>query len=206
MQDLITKLLPPDRRPASLIDVGCGRGLYGAVAKTYWPWVACWGLDVNGAHFHHHVDAGTAASLWQAGYNYVTVDDAVAHLEHLRSAGLRHDIGLCLDMLEHLPRDAGEKLLELMPDISDNWILSTPCCEFSTGRDEPGGEHVSFWPAVELVARGWTVLQPTQDAGITWETLGWPLTLAYWGPVDLSGMRCLRVAAAPVPVAAATED
>jgi hypothetical protein len=85
-----------------------------------------------------------------------------------------------LEVVEHLPRADGEKLLEQCERIArTKVVVSTPngFVSQSATPDNPFQEHVSGWTAEDFVSRGYEV---TGIAG--WKQLRGPLMRPRWRP------------------------
>lgn len=72
------------------------------------------------------------------------------------------DIVLCLEVIEHLEQNEGEKLLREMERIARKQvILSTPAVPFKQGQSEIGGNpfqrHKTYWPATKFAKLGYEV-------------------------------------------------
>lgn len=57
-----------------------------------------------------------------------------------------YEVSTCLDGIEHLPKEAGTRLIERMQKISDKQVLFTPLDPWCMGVDDPSPEsHKSVW-------------------------------------------------------------
>jgi len=119
--------------PRSVVDVGCGMGGWGVVIREYLEfWYGRlergeWQVRVEGVEIFERY----RNPLWDL-YDRVHVGDALAFLQ----AGRRFDVGLCCDVIEHFPKDAGRRLLDALLDSCDTVVLTTP---------------ISFWDEVGIV-------------------------------------------------------
>ena len=71
------------------------------------------------------------------------------------------DIVLCMEVLEHLTKEDGQKLLEKMERIARRQVIvTTPVGEFAlhpATDDNPYQEHQSSWRPAELVRYGYKI-------------------------------------------------
>lgn len=134
-------------RPARILDLGAGFGLYGAIAREY--------LDV----FCAPVPYGTHATLidcvevyepyvtglHRAVYDGVAIEDGLAYLKRMPDDA--YDLILLLDVLEHFTRSKGEKLLREARRVSTHTLVNVPYPPGPQG-EVFGNEHeahVSAW-------------------------------------------------------------
>lgn len=115
-----------DKRPSSLLDIGCGTGTWLAAAKTA-------GIDdVQG------VD-GIAVPLDQ-----LAVDRSLIRIHDLRQSlalGRRFDVVLCLEVAEHLDEASGDRLVKSLVQHADAIVFSAAC------PHQRGQHHVNCqWP------------------------------------------------------------
>ena len=135
----------------SLIDVGCGRGIVGAITRIYRTPKRLVGIDI----FQDYIDFCKKYSIY----------DEVLRLD-LRSAQLpfndrEFSVATCIETIEHLPRQQGEKLLNELHRIADLVIVSTPSAFFrqpkSHVKSNPFQAHVSKWTVEDFRKRGYDV-------------------------------------------------
>jgi SAM-dependent methyltransferase len=122
-------------RPASVVDVGCGRGAWLAVFRRHGVADV---LGVDGAY----VDRGSLV--------IPTESFLAADLSHPTDVGRGFDLALCLEVGEHLPESAAPALVETLTSAA-------PAVLFSAAIPGQGGVgHVNEqWPGywAELFAR-----------------------------------------------------
>jgi hypothetical protein len=137
-------------KPKTVFDLGCGAGCYGRDLKERDPTIRMIGADgylqyLTSAHCIRYYDILMMAKLKDFLY-----DGAV---------NVCADLVLFMDVLEHLERADGEKVLtevERYPKA----MLSTPLFDFKQGAVD-GNElerHRTVWTEEELAERGWTLL------------------------------------------------
>ncbi len=101
------------------------------------------------------------------------------------------DIVLLMQVLEHLEKADGEKLIEAMEDIARmQVIISTPVGSFKWGKHEnnPYNEHKSAWSPDEMRRRGYAVTGQALRHGVEpfahLPTILFQLSSAIWLPVN----------------------
>lgn len=152
----------------SLLDVGCGEKspihfFTGEIPRTV-------GVDAHGPS----IETSRAAGVHS---DYVQLD--------IRKIGERFeprsfDCVVALDVIEHLPREEGLRLLDDMERIAAKRVVVFTPNGLLFQPPEPGNphqEHVSGWTAEEMGARGYEV---TGIAG--WKPLRGPYVKPRWRP------------------------
>ena len=135
----------------SLIDVGCGRGIVGAMTRIYRTPKRLVGVDI----FQDYIDFCKKYSIYDE-----------LHRLDLRKTPLpfndnEFSVATCIEMIEHLPKRQGEQLLDELHRIADTVIVSTPSAYFR----QPKGhvvrnqfqEHISKWTVGDFKKRGYDV-------------------------------------------------
>ena len=135
----------------SLIDVGCGRGIVGAITRIYRTPKRLVGVDI----FQDYIDFCE---------KYTIYDEL--HCLDLRQTPLPfHDrefsVATCIETIEHLPKKDGEQLLEELGRIADTVIVSTPSSYFKQPKNHtahnPFQAHVSKWTIEDFKKKGYEV-------------------------------------------------
>jgi ubiquinone/menaquinone biosynthesis C-methylase UbiE len=135
----------------SLIDVGCGRGIVGALTRIYRTPKRLVGIDI----FQDYIDFCKKFCVYDE-----------LHRLDLRSIPLpfsdrEFSVATCIETIEHLPKRHGEKLLNELHRIADLVIVSTPSAFFtqpkSHVKNNPFQEHVSKWNVEDFRKRGYNV-------------------------------------------------
>ena len=135
----------------SLIDVGCGRGIVGAMTRIYRTPKRLVGVDI----FQDYIDFCKKYSIYDE-----------LHRLDLRKAPLPFSdrefaVATCIETIEHLPKQQGEKLLDELHRIADVVIVSTPSAFFrqpkSHVKNNPFQAHVSKWTVEDFKKRGYDV-------------------------------------------------
>jgi len=135
----------------SLIDVGCGRGIVGALTRIYRNPTRLVGVDI----FPSYIDFCKKFSLYDEVY-----------LMDLRKTPLpfrNHEFGVatCIEVIEHMHKEYGERLLDELQRIADMIIVSTPSHFFKQPKYHvdlnPFQAHVSKWTVSDFRKRGYEV-------------------------------------------------
>lgn len=135
----------------SLIDVGCGRGIVGAMSRIYRTPKRLVGVDV----FQDYIDFCKKYSIYDELY---CLD--------LRKTPLpfndrEFNVATCIETIEHLQKRSGEKLLDELNRIADMVIVSTPSSFFRQPKSHVAGNpfqaHVSKWTVEDFKKRGYEV-------------------------------------------------
>ncbi len=135
----------------SLIDVGCGRGIVGAITRIYRTPKRLIGVDI----FQDYIDFCKKYNIYDE-----------LHCLDLRNTPLpfnknEFSVATCIETIEHLPKRCGEKLLEELQRIAHMVIISTPSSFFRQPigyvSDNPFQAHVSEWTVEDFKKRGYDV-------------------------------------------------
>jgi 2-polyprenyl-3-methyl-5-hydroxy-6-metoxy-1,4-benzoquinol methylase len=135
----------------SLIDVGCGRGIVGAMTRIYRMPKRLVGVDI----FRDYIDFCRKYSIYDE-----------LHCLDLRKMPLpfkdrEFSVATCIETIEHLPKEHGERLLDELHRIADVVIVSTPSVFFRQPENHVGCNpfqaHVSKWTVEEFKKRGYDV-------------------------------------------------
>jgi len=135
----------------ALIDVGCGRGIVGAMTRIYRNPKRLVGVDI----FQDYIDFCKKYSIYDE-----------LHCLDLRKTPLpfndgEFSVATCIETIEHLPKKRGEQLLEELHRIADTVIVSTPSSFFRQPKGHVSGNpfqaHVSKWTVDDFKKRGYDV-------------------------------------------------
>jgi len=133
----------------SLLDVGCGRGIIGALCRIYR------GVDqlVGMEGYEPYLEFSRKAGFY---------DDTI--LRNLTDMPLPLDtqefeVVTCIEVIEHLEWSAGQKLLDELERVGSRVIVTTPNVLFQ--QDEYDGNpfqrHLSQWRPSDFRKRGYVV-------------------------------------------------
>lgn len=113
-------------KPQSILDVGAGWGLWGPIFRAFTDGR---GMKLKKSDWTCKVDAieyfasyGDDNPAWKF-YNNVYIGDAMTALDKLG----KYDVVFCGDMIEHLSKEDGHKLVEKMREHANAWVyVATP--------------------------------------------------------------------------------
>lgn len=146
------------RRPRSVLDLGIGHGLYGAVVRNY-----CGDLD-PGTYRHTRLIGVEGFAVYRGPLWELYDQVFVADIEHyLTASDETWDLILLLDVLEHFDRPDGQQLLANLANRLNRdgclWV-GTPAV-WMPQDDAYGNEyerHRSLWTRSELQALGFEMI------------------------------------------------
>ena len=133
-----------------LVDVGCGRGIIGALMRIYRKpnrLVAIDGFEPSLAFCKKH-------DFYD---EYFKVD--LSRLPLPFSDG-EFEIATCIEVIEHLPKQAGFKLMDELERVARKVIVTTPKAFFNQDcyDGNPHQAHLSNWTIKEFADRGYEAL------------------------------------------------
>jgi methyltransferase family protein len=133
----------------SLLDVGCGRGIVGALCRIYRSVDRLVGMD----GFEPYLEFSQKAGFY---------DESM--LRNLRDVPLplntqEFEVVTCIEVIEHLERDDGRKLLAELERIGSRVIVTTPNVFFQQHEYDGNSlqRHLSRWTSSDFESRGYTV-------------------------------------------------
>jgi len=133
----------------SLIDLGCGRGIIGALCRIYRDPTYLVGLDSHGPSVEFCRSHGF--------YDECMVQD-------LRDLPLQFrnnefEVATCIEVVEHLAREAGERLIGEIERIARVSVITTPniFSEQPEYDENPDQQHISRWFPRDFRLRGYRV-------------------------------------------------
>ena len=137
-------------KPKSVLDVGCGCGLYGLLAREY--------TDIDQRRLQKEtwktrIDAievfpAYLNAVQEHVYDKIYVGDALDVLPALD----HYDLAICADVLEHFALEDGKRLLALMTEKAAHFIVSTPA-RWIPQKDVFGNSHETHrhhWTSEDL--------------------------------------------------------
>jgi len=138
----------------SVLDVGCGYGIYGALIRNYFEtthkrfakWE--WKIHIEGVE----AEARYNNPLWWC-YDYVHVYD----FRDFKSK--KFDLVLLLDVVEHFEKEEGKEILRKAEGMAKNIIVSTPAKFIQNigWEDYPTEKHQSLWSPDDF--KGYRVIE-----------------------------------------------
>ena len=137
-----------DKEARTVLDIGCGKGEPMRFINRRKQFYAV-GADIFKPYLKEYKRQGIHNE-------YVLCD-----VRHLPFADRSYDIVLCMEVLEHLEREEGKKLLSDMERIARKQvILSTPAGNYKqeTYDENPHQEHKYLWIPREMRERGYELI------------------------------------------------
>lgn len=133
----------------SLIDLGCGRGVIGALCRIY-----------RDPHQLVGVDSFEASVKFCERFNFY--DKCLLHnLENmpLPFKEKEFEVATCIEVIEHLPKKSGEKLLFEIERIAKTVIVTSPTVFYKQSEYDanPCQKHLSLWTIRDFQRRGYKV-------------------------------------------------
>lgn len=131
------------QRPSRFLDIGCGNGKWGFLAREYadiwhWkPWGTCVvdGVEVFERYIlpHHRLI-----------YSRIIIGDALSVLPTLTEP---YDIAVCADMIEHLTIEDGRRLLDMIRTVARVAYVTTPVNWYRQGaaHGNEAERHLCLW-------------------------------------------------------------
>ena len=133
----------------SLLDVGCGRGIIGALCRIYRGVDRLVGVDGFESYLEFSQRSGLYDRTVLRNLNETPLPFATREFE----------VVTCIEVIEHLERNAGQKLLDELERIGCQVIVTTPNVCFQQ-REYDGNvfqRHLSGWSPGDFRARGYKV-------------------------------------------------
>lgn len=153
LEPLVDLLL--STRPSSILDVGIGFGLNGAVARNYLE--AGGRIDRNNPAFTLHgieIFRQYRNPMWKL-YDRVTIGDIKDSVDILPN----YDLVICTDVLEHLDRQLGLRVLQAPRHAFFGVCNHMEANPRGGVFGNPNEEHVSRWRVDELKNMGYHVTE-----------------------------------------------
>jgi hypothetical protein len=133
----------------SLLDVGCGRGIIGALCRIYRSVDRLVGIE----GFESYLEFSQKAGFY---------DETI--LRNLSDVPLpfrrqEFEVVTCIEVIEHLEKSAGQKLLDELERIGSRVIVTTPNILFQQHEYDGNAlqRHLSHWRPRDFASRGYTV-------------------------------------------------
>jgi SAM-dependent methyltransferase len=145
--DIVLHHIPKNVK--SVIDIGCGRGIAGAIIRIYRDPQKLVGVDVYKPYldFCKKMRIYTEILQWDLRNLPLPFNDS------------EFDLAISLEVLEHLPKVKGLLLIEELERIANQVIITTPTIFFKQPLYDknPFQKHISIWRCNELKQKGYTV-------------------------------------------------
>ena len=145
--DIFLHVVPLEVR--SVLDIGCGRGIVGALIRIYREPERIIGVDAFEPYISFCRETGQYTDL-------LNLDVRKTSLPFNEG---EFDLATALEVIEHLPRADGVRLLDELERVSKMVVVSTPNRYFrqSSYDDNPFQQHLSRWTVRDFVRRGYSV-------------------------------------------------
>jgi len=133
----------------SLLDVGCGRGIIGALCRIYREPTRLVGVDGH----EPYLAFCRQRSFYDETYRVDVTTEA------LPFGDKEFEIATCIEVIEHVPKEAGIRLLTELDRVAWKVIVTTPNFFFEQREYDgnPFQKHLSRWYVGDFVRRGYRV-------------------------------------------------
>lgn len=133
----------------SLVDVGCGRGVIGALVRIYRNPKRLVGIDA----FRSYLNFCRRYNFYDELYLYDLRQTPLPFNDE------EFDVATCIEVIEHLPKNNGFSLLNELQRIAKKVIITTPHGPLSQKAwdNNPFQKHLSCWYVKDFAKRGYTV-------------------------------------------------
>lgn len=141
-------------RPRSVLDVGCGFGLWGFLCREYLDvgighvWPEQWEVRIDGIELFEPYIQDHQRSL----YSSIQIGD----IRELAPDVDKYDLIITGDVIEHLEKHEGEEVLDILYEKAEKVLLVNipigPGWEHPEQYGNPGELHRSQWEVDDLVA------------------------------------------------------
>lgn len=142
----IIKMIPEDLSGKVFLDVGCGKGIYGYLIRATKNSQNATLIGAEGEN--NLIDFLQKSNVYDKVIKTVLPDLSIKWA----------DIVLCSEVIEHLPKNSGNKLLDEIDKICKGIsIVTTPNIMFQPAGDGKFDRHVSLWTIGDFKRRGYKV-------------------------------------------------
>jgi trans-aconitate methyltransferase len=112
-----------DIAPSSIIDVGCGWGRWGFLAREF---LEVWAHRFTQDEWSLRIDAvDIHPGTWTPVHNFIYDETIQADVRYWRPAR-PYDVAICGDVIEHLEKAEGEEVLRRLLGWCPNLLLGIP--------------------------------------------------------------------------------
>ncbi len=131
-------------QPKKILDIGFGFGKYGFLSREY---LSTWNkekIDDNLVIDGIEIYKKYISDLQKNIYNKIYVENIMKIFRKIKK---RYDLVLCIDVLEHLPKAEGKKLLKKIYENNKSVLISTPINPSQQGIvfGNKYESHISKW-------------------------------------------------------------
>ncbi|MGQ9507619.1 MAG: class I SAM-dependent methyltransferase [Candidatus Bathycorpusculaceae bacterium] len=148
LNDYVLRILPENLSSLTILDVGCGFGEWGFLIRTRKSgWAFLIGIDV----FHPYLEKVCRLKI------YDELVQVKAPILPFKTESV--DISLACEILEHMPKKEGLKLIEELERITKQEIIISTPLNWPQDKiwDNPYEKHVAEWSVKDLTKRGYEV-------------------------------------------------
>jgi hypothetical protein len=135
-------------RPSSILEIGPGYGKWGFLAREMLDWSAgrldraSWTVRIDAIEAHPY-----ETPLYEWVYDEVRFANALDVAGDIRD----YDLVIMSDVIEHIEKDQGLRLLHQLVAANRNVLVSTPLDFFEQEVEEnPHEDHVSHWTVADF--------------------------------------------------------
>jgi SAM-dependent methyltransferase len=136
-----------DKRVETILDIGCGQGYPMQLIKKVRN-VKATGVDLFGSYLREAQKSGIYEKLINSD------------VTRLKMAPNMYDACICLQVIEHLPKEKGFKLIENMEKIAKHQVIITTPYHFFEHPDVDKNKlqrHLSQWSDSDFIKLGYKV-------------------------------------------------
>lgn len=142
-----------DDRVETILDLACGEGKLTEAISAGKNWEVT-GVDIDSVS----LDKAFLVKV----YKRLICGDVETIAKRLIKTGKKFDVVICLEILEHLTKEKGNRLLDLIEKLALKQIIVTTPRGYMEQIDESLGhnsyqQHISGWYENEFIARGYIV-------------------------------------------------
>lgn len=156
-------------QPATMLDVGCGPGIYGALSRVFlegdnlydratssWNKKENWKVRIDCIEgFGKYI-----TDLHRYVYNDILVGNALEVFGGLKEQSC--DLVIAIDILEHFEKEEGIRFVRELQRIGRTVLVATPATFIEqTEPVNPLEDHRSLWTKEDLLALGFDLLRET---------------------------------------------
>jgi hypothetical protein len=154
--------------PRSLLDVGCGLGVYGFLSRIHLEQYDLFdeNFDVErNKNWKRRIDCIEGfpryIKCWHEwAYDNIYLGDLMGVLDKLLLRGDRYELSICIDVIEHFTKEEGFQLLDKLEAVSEAVIVSTPKEFFEQEIEQnPLENHKSLWHPEDFTQRGYIIVE-----------------------------------------------
>lgn len=130
--------------PKKALDIGVGFGKWGALIREY---TDIWNWRFYESEYQTEIHGIEPFEKYHESPNYRHYDQVYKETiwENLVTSSHSYNLIIMMEVLEHLPKDEGFKVLEWLLERTDHLIFSYSNIHQKNVRDNPLEDHVSKW-------------------------------------------------------------